>query len=193
MSKVAVVYHSGYGHTEVIAHEVAAGVGAAGGEAILLKIESAAQDFSPFLEQIEGADAVVFGAPTYMGSASAPMKAFMDASSKPWFSLAWKDKLAAGFTNSGALSGDKLNTLVQFVVLAAQHGMVWVGPATLPGNLAGNTDAAPETQNRLGSSVGVMTQSDNASPEITPPAGDKASARALGERVVQAATRWGHA
>ncbi len=83
MSKIAIVYHSGYGHTKVQAEAVA--------------------------RDIDAADAIIFGAPTYMGSVSAPLKAFMEASSKAWMEQRWKDKIAAGFTNSGAQSGDKLN------------------------------------------------------------------------------------
>ncbi len=39
--------------------------------------------------------------------------------------FAWRNKIAAGFTNSGARSGDKLATLVQIAIFAAQHGMHW--------------------------------------------------------------------
>ena len=80
------------------------------------------------------ADAIIFGSPTYMGSASAPMKAFMDASSKVWFTQGWKDKLAAGFTVSSNQSGDKLATLQQFVTFALQHSMLWIGTGMMGGN-----------------------------------------------------------
>jgi len=58
-------------------------------------------------EQAEGrwndlaaSDAIIFGAPTDMGSASVAMKKFMEASSKVWAARGWQDKIAAGFTNS---------------------------------------------------------------------------------------------
>jgi NAD(P)H dehydrogenase (quinone) len=69
------------------------------------------------------------------------------------------------------------------VVLAMQHGMIWVGSAQPLGNVNGNTTSAPEAVNRLGYSMGVVTQSDNAGPDVTPPPGDRESARLLGERV----------
>ena len=185
MPNIAVVYHSGFGHTEVLAHEVAVGVAAAGGTPYVHKIEGLTADFAPILDALVSADAVVFGTPTYMGTVSAPFKAFMDASVKPWFGQAWKDKLAAGFTNSGGASGDKLNTLTTLAVFAAQHGMVWVPPALMA------DPAHPETLNRLGSYLGAMAQSANASPEETPPPSDRATARALGERIAAAAVRWG--
>jgi NAD(P)H dehydrogenase (quinone) len=181
MSQIAIVYHSGYGHTEVIAKAVAEGVTRGGGTPTLLKIEKADQDFSAFFEVIAASDGVIMGAPTYMGGLSAPFKAFIDASSKPWFVQAWKDKVAGGFTNSGNLSGDKSITLTQLVSLAMQHSMLWVGPGVLrdPKFPVGD----PSQVNRLGSFTGVMAQSDQASPDVTPPEGDKEFGRILGERV----------
>ena len=58
-------------------------------------------------ETLAAADAIVFGSPTYMGNVSWQFKSFADASSKPWYGQAWKDKLAAGFTNSASINGDK--------------------------------------------------------------------------------------
>ncbi|WP_031191886.1 flavodoxin family protein, partial [Streptomyces peucetius] len=74
---------------------------------------------------LDAADAIVFGSPTYMGTASGAFHVFAEATSKRWATRAWQDKLAAGFTNSGSKSGDKLHTLQFFTVLAAQHGMHW--------------------------------------------------------------------
>ena len=111
--KVAIVYHSGYGHTAVVAEHVAKGAGEVPGvEAALYKVEDLASPDNGPWDQLAAADAIIFGAPTYMGSASAPFKQFADASSKVWFTQGWKDKLSAGFTNSGSWSGDKLNTLI---------------------------------------------------------------------------------
>jgi NAD(P)H dehydrogenase (quinone) len=188
MTKVAIVYHSGYGHTAVLADSVAQGVHDGGAQATLLKVEAFDQDFEPLFDQIADADAVVFGAPTYMGDVSAGFKAFEEASAKKWYAQAWKDKLAAGFTVSGSLSGDKLQTLSSIAVFAAQHSMVWVSTGQLPGNASGKT--APEDVNRLGSSLGVMAQADNGPAEVTPPSGDRETARLLGQRVAEHALRW---
>lgn len=186
---VAVVYHSGFGHTEVLARSVAQGVADGGAEAVLLKVESPTQDFEPFLAAIGEAEAVVFGAPTYMGDVSATFKAFIDATAKPWFAGAWKDKLASGFTNSHSYSGDKLHALNSLAILAAQHGMNWVSlgvPA--PGVTA--AERGPETLNRVGAFLGTAAQSDNVSPELSPGAGDRETARLQGVRVAEAALRW---
>jgi NAD(P)H dehydrogenase (quinone) len=179
MTKIAIVYHSGFGHTEVQAKGVQKGASSVDGvRADLFKVE----DLSGNLEQLNEYDAMIFGSPTYMGSASAPFKAFMDESSKIWFSQKWKDKIAAGFTNSHSLSGDKLNTLVQMTIFAMQHSMIWVGLGEMNQSPDGEA-GKPEVVNRIGSFLGAMAQSENDKPEITPPSGDLKTAELLGERV----------
>lgn len=189
MTKVAIVYHSGYGHTAVLAEKVAEGVRDAGQTPILLKIDNAAQDFAPLIDQITEADAVVFGAPTYMGDISGVFKVFADATSSAFFTGAWKDKLAAGFTNSHSFSGDKGHALASLTILAAQHGMNWVNLGLAPPGVTA-AERGPDTLNRVGSFIGLAAQSDNVSPEISPPAGDRETARLLGVRVAEAAVRW---
>lgn len=186
MTRIAIVYHSGYGHTAQQAQAVATGaLSSPGVIAELVKVE----DVERHWPDLEKADAIVFGSPTYMGSASAPFKAFMDASSKAWAGQAWKDKLAAGFTNSASQSGDKLNTLQQLAVFAAQHGMIWVGLGLMPGN---NSSAGSVNDlNRIGSFLGAMAQSNaDQGPEAGPPAADLKTAEHLGRRVAEAAKRW---
>jgi len=189
MTQVAIIYHSGFGHTAVLAGDVARGVDAAGATPVLLAIEAGQTNFDEFFAVAAESDALIFGSPTYMGTISAPMKAFMDASAAPYFVKAWKDKLAAAFTVSGSPSGDKLNTLTSLAIFAAQHGMLWIGTGQNPGN-NDDTSAATEVENRLGSFIGAMAQAANDSAEVTPKAGDRATALSLGQRVAAAATRW---
>lgn len=181
MVKIAVVYHSGYGHTARQAQAVADGAaGIAGVRAQLVPVENVEQHW----RDLESADAIVFGSPTYMGSVSAPFKAFMDKSSKAWAAQQWKDKIAAGFTNSASQSGDKLNTLIQLAVFAAQHGMHWINLGLLPGN--NSSQGSPEDLNRLGSYLGAMAQSNSdAAPEVAPAASDLRTAAHLGRRVAE--------
>lgn len=186
MTKVAIVYHSGYGHTAKQAEAVRQGAASvAGVEVTLLNSDEAQQQW----EVLDAADAIIFGSPTYMGSASAQFKAFMDASSKAWFTQDWKDKIAAGFTNSASQSGDKLNTLIQLTVFAAQHGMIWVGLDMLPGN--NNSKGSVNDLNRLGSFLGAMAQSNADEPaDIAPIDSDLKTAQRLGERVAQIALKF---
>ncbi|HEX9880924.1 MAG TPA: flavodoxin family protein [Hyphomicrobium sp.] len=190
MTNIAIVYHSGFGHTAVVAEHVAKGAGSVPGvTARLYKAdELSSPDTGPWAE-LAAADAIVFGAPTYMGSAAAPMKQFMDASSKVWFTQGWKNKIAAGFTNSASWSGDKLSTLSQFAVFAAQHGMVWTGTGMTPGYNA--STSSPDAVNRIGSFLGLMTQANSdQGPELAPPQSDRKTAELFGHRVAEVAVRW---
>ena len=186
MTLIAIIYHSGYGHTARQAEAVATGaLTVADTNIALVKVEDVDQHWST----LEQSDAIIFGSPTYMGSASAPFKAFMDASSKAWAGQKWKDKFAAGFTNSASQSGDKLNTLQQLAVFAAQHGMIWIGLGLMPGNNTSNS--SPNDLNRLGSYLGAMAQSNaDQGPEFGPTAADLKTAEILGSRVANICRRW---
>lgn len=184
--KVAVAYHSGYGHTEVLAKAVATGIENAGGTATTVSVtDLEAINWDALAE----ADAIIFGSPTYMGSVSGPFKCFMDATSKVWYTQGWKDKLAAGFTNSSSFSGDKLNTMVQMSVFAAQHSMLWVSLGVMNGN--NNSKGDPQSLNRVGGYLGAMATSNaDEGPDLAPPQCDRDTAQALGARVTTAAKRW---
>ena len=136
MSKTVIVYHSGYGHTQRVAQQVAAG---AGGELLAIDAEGNLPDGG--WEQLNAADAIIFGTPTYMGGPSWQFKKFADASSKAWFTRAWQDKVFGGFTNSASPVGDKGATMIQLQTLASQHGGIWVSLGLLPANTKAATHA----------------------------------------------------
>jgi NAD(P)H dehydrogenase (quinone) len=181
--RIAIVYHSGYGHTARQAEAVKTGVSLVDGAvAQLLSVEEAQACWSDLAK----ADGIIFGAPTYTGSASAAFKAFMDASSHAVMTngFAWKDKIAAGFTNSGSRSGDKLSTLIQIALFAAQHGMHWVNLALPPANHS--SSGSEKDLNRLGFWLGAAAQSNtDQGPDLVPPESDLATARHLGRRVAE--------
>ncbi|WP_298724435.1 flavodoxin family protein [uncultured Ferrovibrio sp.] len=187
MTNVAVVYHSGYGHTERQAQAVAEGVrDVAGAKAVLIPVAEAVDR----VEELNAADAIVFGSPTYMGSVSGPFKTWMDTTSKVWGK--WNGKLAAGFTNSASQSGDKLNTLQQISIFAAQHGMIWVSLGLMPGN--NNSKGSVNDLNRLGSFLGAMAQSNaDQGPEHGPIPSDLETAKHLGKRVATFAKQFANA
>ena len=182
MSKIAVVYHSGYGHTQRMAQAVAEGAGAD-----LIAIDAEGNLPEGGWDTLGAADAIIMGSPTYMGSVSWQFKKFADASSKPWFSQAWKDKVFAGFTNSASMNGDKLSTLHYLFTLAMQHGGVWVGTGMMPSN---SKAAKRDDVNYLGSLSGAMAQSPSDAGAGDMFAGDLDTARALGQRVAHTAARF---
>ena len=185
MSKIVIVYHSGYGHTKKVAEAVLAGTLDAGADAKLVAVGEL--DEAAWAE-LDAADGIIFGAPTYMGGPSADFKKFADASSKPWFGQSWKDKIAAGFTNSATMNGDKFSTIQYFISLAMQHGMIWAGMGIMPSN----TKAATRNDlNYIGGYAGLLTQSPaDASAEEAPPQGDLDTAKAFGARVAAVTARW---
>ncbi len=190
MSKrVSVVFHSGYGHTERQAAAVAEGAGGVDGvESELIPVSDLEAD-DPAWDRLDQSDAIIFGCPTYMGSASAELKKVMELSSGRWQEQRWADKLAAGFTNSGSQNGDKQNTLMQLVTFAAQHGMVWINLNQMPGN--NSSQGSVDDLNRLGASIGAMAQSNvDVGPDEGPTQADLDTARGLGQRVANCALRW---
>lgn len=138
-------------------------------------------------ETLAAADAIIMGAPTYMGSVPWQFKKFADASSKPWYTQAWKNKLAAGFTNSASMNGDKLSTLHYLFTLSMQHSMVWVGTGMMPSNAK---SATRNDVNYVASFSGAMasTPSDASVDEMLP--GDLETARLFGARVAEVAARY---
>ncbi len=183
--KVAIVYHSGYGHTKVQAEAVRDGANTV--EAVdtdLISVDEIQGNF----DRVADADAIVFGSPTYMGNVSAQFKAFMDESSGTWMQQGWKDKVAAGFTNSSSQNGDKQNTLMSLSVFAAQHGMIWVGLGQAPGN--NHSEGSEDDMNRLGASLGAMAQSNaDQGPDVAPTQADKESAKLFGTRIAEITKR----
>jgi len=182
MSKIAIVFHSGYGHTKKVAEAVAEGSGGT-----LVAIDAEGNLSEAQWAELAAADAIVFGSPTYMGNASWQFKKFADASSKPWYSQVWKDKIAAGFTNSATLNGDKFSTLQYLFTLSQQHGMIWAGMGLKAPN---HKAATRDDLNNMGGYAGLMTAtpSDASVDEMVP--GDLATARFFGERVAAVVKRW---
>ena len=67
MTSIAVVYHSGYGHTKVQAEAVQRGASSVtGANATLMAVEDVEQNW----DRLDEADAIIFGAPTYTGGAA---------------------------------------------------------------------------------------------------------------------------
>jgi multimeric flavodoxin WrbA len=183
---ISIVYDSGYGHTARVADAVAAGAReVGGGEVKLLPVTDGIN-----WAALEQSDAIIFGSPTYNGMISAKFKQFFEDSTKAaWSEQKWRNKIAAGFTNSGAQHGDKLNSLVSMALFAAQHGMIWVGLDMMPGN--SNSTGSTHDLNRLGSWLGVMTQSNmDQAPDVAPPDSDLRTAQYLGHRVAEMVRRF---
>ncbi len=188
MVTVAIVYFSAQGHTHQLAEAVAEGAKGVSGTTVEL-VRLVGADITEgrwknpsVMAKLAAADAIVFGTPTYMGGYAAQFKAFIDTSSEVWMAQGWKDKLAAGFTHSQNLSGDKQSTLIGLWVNAMQHSMVWVSP----GIKVEGFDA--DQLNRLAGYGGVMAQTAWGQEKVNE--GDRKTAVLLGQRVAETAVRW---
>jgi len=185
MTTVGIIHHSSTGYTRLLAEAVATGVARQGGAAVQ-RFEIVGADIvegryrnEAVLSGLDACDAIVFGTPTYMGSVSAQMKAFLDASVRRWYERAWTGKVAAAFTVSSTPSGDKLNALTDLVTFALQHGMIWVGLDESPLNREG--------VNRLGFYAGAAAQPEPGAAEPSLQRGDLETGVRLGARVARIA------
>lgn len=143
---VRVVYHSLYGHTKRMADAVAEGAREVKGAQVkvcrvketlpdeVLKKMGAydaqklfANDPVCTLEDLEKADAVIFGAPTRYGSVTAQMRQFMDMTGGLWAKGALVGKVGSVFTGSATQHGGQESTILSFHTSLLHHGMVIVG------------------------------------------------------------------
>lgn len=192
MPLVSIIYHSGLGNTARVAEAVADGARRVPHTEVKVfpitgeQITAGRWEDEAVMAQLTAADAIIFGAPTYMGMVSGPFKCFADATAPLWFQMAWKDKIAGGFTSSGYASGDKVMTLHYMATLAAQLRMVWVGPAAPPSNITGDDQDIDRWGFYLG--VGAL---GSARPEMNlPDQGDLATASLYGQRLAETTRRW---
>lgn len=192
MANIAVVYQSGRGHTKCLAEAVLKGIvsiSGVSGNAVQIapdRIVNGRFRDEALMNSLDQADGIVFGCATYMGSCSAVYKAFLEAAFNPhWLEQRWKDKIAAGFTNSASQNGDKASSLYQLFTFAMQMGMIWVGVGDLPGN--NWSGGARSDLNRLGTWIGAMGQSH--ADEDAPSIGDLDTGVRYGARVALIARR----
>jgi NAD(P)H dehydrogenase (quinone) len=192
MTSVTIVFQSSRGHTKSLADAILKGVTSVEGvKGHILEIRGEDVHKGRFANDslmavLDQSDGIIFGCATYMGSGSAIFKSFLEAAFQPhWLEQRWKDKVAAGFTNSASQNGDKLSTLMQLTVFAMQMGMIWVGVGDLPGN---NWSGGARTDiNSLGTWLGAMGQSN--ADEALPSVGDIDTAERFGGRVASIARR----
>jgi NAD(P)H dehydrogenase (quinone) len=182
MTRIALVYYSGYGHTAKQAEAVHAGA-ASVAEATLYRIDANGDLPESDFAALADADAIIYGSPTYMGGPAWQFKKFADASSKPWFGQAWKDKVGAGFTNSASTNGDKGSTIAYFFTLAMQHSQIWVGTGLMPSNAKAHGPGDVNWTAGFGGALAISPS--DASPEEAPRKGDLETSRLLGVRVAE--------
>jgi len=152
---VLTVYYSLYGHVSALAQAAAEGVAEIPGAVATLRrvpetlppdvIEKmgaadAQKSLSVVpvcsLDELEAADAILFGTPTRFGNMCGQMRQFLDATGGLWAKGALVGKPAGVFCSTATQHGGQETTLVSFIYTLLHHGMVVVG---LPYSFSGQT------------------------------------------------------
>ncbi|WP_420569318.1 flavodoxin family protein [Thalassovita sp.] len=182
MVNIAITYFSGAGHTRKLADTLALALGREDCAARLIDVTS----MEPLdWQALEASDAILFGAPTYMGGPAAEFKAFMDATSDIWEQQLWADKLAAGFTVATFPAGDKLSTLMQMNIFAMQHGMIWIGQD----QIGAPVDQTKPGINQTGAWLGLSATTVRDKTQLVA-SEDLDTAHRFGKRIARAVRRW---
>jgi len=196
MSKVLVLYYSTYGHIETMAHAIAEGARATGAEVDVKRVPETvpaevAQRAHFKLDQsapiatiadLEHYDAIVVGTGTRFGRISSQMAAFLDQAGGLWARGTLNGKVGAAFTASATQHGGQETTLFSILTNLLHFGMTIVG---LDYGFAGQMGVAEVTG---GAPYGATTLSDGDGSR-QPSANELDSARYLGKRVAETATK----
>ncbi|ASK77794.1 transcriptional regulator [Paraphotobacterium marinum] len=135
MNKILVLYYSKHGNTQNIARQIARGIESIEScEAILRTVpeidannETIPQDPKVTHEDLKECVGMAMGSPVRFGNMAAPLKHFIDSTSKEWLSGTLVDKPAVVFTSSASLHGGQETVLQSMMLPLLHHGMVILG------------------------------------------------------------------
>ena len=188
-TKVAVIYYSATGNVYKLAQAIEEGAKEGGAEVRFRKVHELApeeairsnQGWSDHalmtedvpeaqLDDLEWADAYIFGTPTRFGNVSAQLKQFIDTAGGLWFEGKLADKVVSGFTSASNPHGGQESTLLSLYHVFAHWGSILVTP--------GYTD--PLLFEAGGNPYGASSTNEPDEQEL-------AAARYLGRRVAEKA------
>ncbi|QYJ14289.1 NAD(P)H dehydrogenase (quinone) [Rubrobacter xylanophilus DSM 9941] len=194
MSRVAVIYYSATGNVYALARAVEEGAREAGAEVRFRKVRELAPEEAirsnrgwyehaletqdvpeASLEDLEWADAYVFGTPTRFGNVSAQLKQFLDTAGPLWAEGKLADKVASAFTSAQNAHGGQESTLLSLYNVFMHWGAILVPPGYTDQSVfeaGGNPYGASSTDPTTGEGPGEA---------------ELAAARYLGRRVAEKA------
>jgi NAD(P)H dehydrogenase (quinone) len=194
--KVAVIYYSATGTTYELARAVAAGAESAGAEVRFRKVKElapeeaiasnegwsahrkATQDVPEAShDDLEWADAIIFGTPTRFGLPAAQIKQFIDTTGPLWAQGKLANKIGSSFTTIGTTHGGHETTLTALNNTFYHWGAIIVSP--------GYTDPI---QFQAGNPYGASFTSSNG--QTKPDETVLAAARFQGKRVAELTARF---
>ena len=155
MCKVLIVYYSLYGHIYQMAGAMAEGVRQVEGcEPVIRRVpETLSDEVLTMMGAVEaqkgmahvpvatvddlaGADAIIFGTPTRFGMMCGQMRQFLDATGGLWMKGTLVGKVGSVFTSSATQHGGQESTILNFHTTLLHHGMVIAGlPYTFAGQM----------------------------------------------------------
>lgn len=160
---ILIVYYSDTGTTEEMANGVAEGVQRdSNATAILKTVEQVTSN------DLDAADGIVLGSPTYWGTIATPMKNFLDINGF------WGGKVGGAFSTGAMKTGGKEHVVVSLLLALMMKGVIIVGPVY---------DFGFAQSGALGSSAMTGPPDDGVSES------ELDDARALGERVAEIAVK----
>jgi len=144
--KILIVFYSTYGHVYEMAKAVAQGAEEIAGadvdirqvpetlSADVLEKMGAVEAKKVFshvpvctVEELEKADAVIFGTPTRFGNMCGQMRQFLDATGRQWASGSLIGKVGSVFVSTATQHGGQESTILSFHTTLLHHGFVVVG------------------------------------------------------------------
>jgi len=183
MCKVLIVQYSMYGHIYRMAEAVAEGVReVAGCEAIIKRVPETLPDevlgMMGALEaqkgmahipvatvnDLAGADAIIFGTPTRFGNMCGQMRQFLDATGGLWLKGTLVGKVGSVFVSSATQHGGQESTILSFHTTLLHQGMVVVGlPYTFAGQMGVGeiTGCSPYGASTIAGGQGERMPSEN--------------------------------
>jgi NAD(P)H dehydrogenase (quinone) len=141
MSEILVLYYSRKGATRNMAQQIARGIEEVPGIAARLRTvppvsaeteamsKPVPDEGAPFcsLDDLVECDGLALGSPTRFGNMAAPLKYFLDQTSKLWIGGQLIGKPAAVFTSTSTLHGGQESTLLSMMIPLLHQGMLLVG------------------------------------------------------------------
>ena len=191
MKKIAIIYSSTTGSTETLACNIKLGIEmyskeeGSGIEAEAYNVLSF-KTYDDITKILNNCDAMIFGSQVHLGGLSKEFVSFIEHTGLIWKNSLWRSKLAAGFTNSASMYGDKGGALSQLMTFAAQHGMIWISLGIKDSTQSSNSVGSATGINRVGSSIGLMAQSGHTGPSE----GDISTAIQFGKRISEIVVKY---
>jgi NAD(P)H dehydrogenase (quinone) len=196
MAKVAIIYYSQTGTTHQLAQAIEEGAKAAGAETRLLKVKETApedvvknnQNWKRHAEEtadiaeatnddLEWADAIIFGSPTRYGLPSAQLKNFMDQTGSLWAKGKLVNKIGSSFTTTATAHGGQEQTILAMNTVFYHYGMIIVSPGYVE-----------PSQFESGNPYGASFTSNNG--QLDPDETALTAARLQGRRVAEIADKF---